>query len=138
MKKIQTLLIASLAIGVVGLATTSHVQALECSVLPPSICDKDGDEGLANSGIWALLILGLQIMTAGVGIVAVGAIVFAGIMYSSAQGDAGQTKKAIEIIRNTVIGLFLYMLMFAIVNFLIPGGILTREPTQTAPSGVLA
>lgn len=76
-----------------------------------------------NSGIWGILLIALNILTAGVGIAAVGGIVYGAILYTSAGDSAEQTKKAIEIIRNVVIGLVAYGLMYIVLNYLIPGGI---------------
>lgn len=78
-----------------------------------------------NSGIWGVLLIALNILTAGVGIAAVGGIVYGAILYTSAGDSTEQTKKAIEIIRNVVIGLVAYGLMFIGLNFLIPGGVFT-------------
>lgn len=65
----------------------------------------------------------LKVLTVGVGIAVVGGIVWGGIKYTSARGNASQVQDAINTIINSVIGLFLYLFMFAILNFLIPGGI---------------
>ena len=79
--------------------------------------------GTTNNGVWSLLLTGLNILTGGVGIAAVGGIVYGSILYTSAGGNADQTKKAIEFIRNVIIGLIAYGLMFAFLNFIIPGGL---------------
>lgn len=76
-----------------------------------------------QSGIWGLLLLAINILTAGVGIAAVGGFVYAGILYTSSAGNPEQTKKAIEFIRNIVIGLVAYAVMFSFLNFIIPGGL---------------
>lgn len=76
--------------------------------------------------IWKLLIFALTIMTAGVGILGVGGIVYGSILYASAGDKAEQTKKAIGVISNTVIGLIAYAFMYLLLNFLIPGGIFTK------------
>jgi hypothetical protein len=78
-----------------------------------------------NSGVWGVLLIALNILTAGVGIAAVGGIVYGSILYTSAGDSTEQTKKAIEIIRNVVIGLVAYGMMFIGLNFLIPGGVFT-------------
>lgn len=65
----------------------------------------------------------ILIMTAGVGILAVGAFVYAGILYTSSAGNPEQTKKAITMIRNTVLGIVAYALMYLILNFIVPGGV---------------
>lgn len=76
-----------------------------------------------ENGVWGVLLIVLNILTAGVGIAAVGGIVYGSILYTSAGDSSEQTKKAIEIIRNVVIGLFAYGLMYLVLNYLIPGGI---------------
>jgi len=78
-----------------------------------------------DSGIWGLLLLVINILTAGVGVAAVGGIVYGSILYTTAAGSAEQTKKAITIIKDVVLGLLAYMLMYAILNFIVPGGFLT-------------
>lgn len=83
----------------------------------------DPTGGLENSGLWGLLLLILNVMTAGVGILAVGGIVYGSVLYTTAADKAEQTKKAIGIITNVVIGIVAYALMYLVLNFLIPGGI---------------
>jgi len=76
-----------------------------------------------NTGVWGILLLIINILTAGIGVVAVGGIVYASIVYITAGGDANNTKKAMTIIANIVIGVVAYALMYALLNFLIPGGL---------------
>lgn len=78
---------------------------------------------LEQNAVWGLLEMALTIMTAGVGILAVGGIVYGSILYASAAGNPEQVKKAMGIITNVVVGLIAFALMFSISNFLIPGGI---------------
>jgi len=78
-----------------------------------------------NNAIWGVLIIALNILTASVGIASVGGIVYGSIMYTTAEDSTEQTKKAIEIIRNVVLGLVAYGLMYIGLNFLIPGGVFT-------------
>lgn len=140
MKRTQTLLIAGVIALFGGLFILSQPvlaeEELQCSILPQDICNQSDEGELTNSGIWRLLLMAINILTVGIGIVAVAAIVYAGFLYATAQSDAGQTKKAIEMIRNTVIGLIVYALMFAGANFLIPGGIFTGSASSgTGPCG---
>ena len=88
-------------------------------------CDnvKVGDDGIENTGVWSILLTAINLLTGGIGIVAVAGVVYASIMYASAGGNAEQTKKAMGIITNIVIGVLAYALMFALLNFLIPGGL---------------
>jgi hypothetical protein len=82
-----------------------------------------GGASAKDNGVWGILIIALNIMTAGVGILAVGGIVYGAILYASAGDNASQTKQAIELIRNVVIGIIAFGLMYMVLNFLIPGGI---------------
>ena len=144
---IMTFVISAFSLGaIVSIAVTSSpVFAAKCGGVETSIvsCSQTGpcvdgsspdddnkcDDGSAaktdvkDSGAWGVLLLVINIMTAGIGILAVGAIAYGSVMYSSAGGSSEQTKKAITIITNTVIGLVCYLLMSAILNFLIPGGL---------------
>jgi len=80
-------------------------------------------DGVENSGIWSLLLTAINILTAGIGLAALGGIIYGSILYTTAGGSPEQVKKALEFIRNVVIGLVAYALMFAVLNFIIPGGL---------------
>ena len=103
--------------------------ALTCTVLPKSVCDlaqkKDsgGDVNSSNSAVLALLQWVIGILTGGVGVAAVAAFIYAGIMYSSADGSAEQVKNAKNIMQNTVIGLVVFAVMAIAIEWLIPGGV---------------
>lgn len=78
---------------------------------------------LQGSGIWGILELTLNILTAGIGIAAVGGIIYGAILYTSAGGSTEQVKKATAVFTNVAIGVIAYALMYALLNFLIPGGL---------------
>jgi hypothetical protein len=87
-------------------------------------CSQTGTStGVKDNGAWYLLILALNIMTAGVGILAVGGIAYGAALYASASDKPDQAKQGMTYIKNVVIGLAAYGLMYVILNFLIPGGI---------------
>jgi len=87
-------------------------------------CTQDGTgTNVNNSGVWGLLLLAINILTAGVGVAAVGGIVYGSILYTSAGGSPDGVKKAREVITNVVIGIVAYALMYSILNFIIPGGL---------------
>lgn len=105
-------------------------EKLDCAILPDTFCataDNDLPKGTRatskNSAVFMILEWALGILTAGVGIVAIGAFVYAGIMYSSAGGGAEQIKKAKDIMLQTVIGLAIFGGMGIVLMWLIPGGI---------------
>ena len=86
-------------------------------------CDAKNSGSTEDNGIWALLLMVVNIMTAGVGILAVAGIVYGAVLYTTAEDKADQVKKATDIITNVVIGLLLFSLMWAGLNFVVPGGV---------------
>lgn len=119
-------LVAVISSLFVVVAAAPLASALTCGGAQTSIvqCDQTSQGADAkNNGVWGVLLIVLNILTAGVGIAAVGGIVYGAIMYTSAGDSTEQTKKAIEIIKNVVIGVIAYGLMFLVLNYLIPGGI---------------
>lgn len=151
-KKVLARLFVGAMLTVSLLATThavTYAASIECTILPQAICDSTqrpelstDPEGTAvtpnengstdsspvqtdvkNSGIVLLLSWIIKILTAGVGILAVAALVYAGILYSSAGGDSSKVQQAKTVITNTVIGLISYGLMAIFLNFLVPGGV---------------
>jgi hypothetical protein len=84
-----------------------------------------GSGKVEETGLWSVLLTAINILTAGIGIAAVAGVIYASILYTSAGGSAEQTKKAMGIITNIVIGVIAYALMYALLNFIIPGGLFT-------------
>ncbi|MCL1876723.1 hypothetical protein FWF74_01695 [Candidatus Saccharibacteria bacterium] len=80
-----------------------------------------GCDGGTNK-IACVLIKIINWMSIGVTIVVVGGIIYGSIMYTTAGGKADQAKKGMTIIKGGIIALVLYFAMYAILNFLIPGG----------------
>jgi hypothetical protein len=86
-------------------------------------CKQSGTGTTKDTGIWGVLLLAINILTAGVGVAAIGGVVYGAILYTSAGGSQEQVKKAMGVITNVVIGVVAYALMFSLLNFLIPGGL---------------
>lgn len=125
MKIKQTIITFAFFIGVGSFILTPTALA-DCGGVKTSIInctENNSGTDTNNNGVFGILKLVINIMTAGVGILAVGGIVYGSILYTSAGGSSEQTKKAIGIITNVVIGLVAYALMYAVSNFLIPGGL---------------
>lgn len=76
-----------------------------------------------DGAIFAVLRILVQILGAGVGVAAVGAVIFGAILYTSSGDNPENIKKAKQIWINTVIGLVLFAFMVAITDFLVPGGV---------------
>lgn len=94
--------------------------AYKCGDIETTIIDCSAEGG----GILGILIQAVNILAAGVGIAALGGFVYAAVLYTTAGGSVEQTKKAITVITNVVIGMVAYGAMWAILNFLVPGGLL--------------
>ena len=76
-----------------------------------------------DGGIWGILRLVLQILTMGVGVLAVLGFVIAAIIYTTAGGDENKVRLAKTMIFNIAIGLVMYVLLYALVNFILPGNV---------------
>jgi hypothetical protein len=101
-----------------GTNVSAASSGCETSVLPSSLCS--GDKG---DGILGIINIVLDIMTYGVGILATIGMVIAGIIYIVSSGNEEKVKKAKEWIRNIVIGLLAYGILWAALKFLLPGGV---------------
>jgi len=82
---------------------------------------------VGGDNIMAVLMSILNWASIGVTLAVVGGIIYGAMQYMTAGGKADQAKKGIGIIRGAVIALVLYFAMFAIVNFLIPGGLFNAD-----------
>lgn len=111
--------------------SNSTFAAGSCGGITTSIinCDQPGKaEGetevdIEDTGLWGILILTINIMTAGVGVLAVAGFVYGGILYTTSGGNPEGVKKARTVFTNVVIGIISFGLMFALLNFIIPGGV---------------
>ncbi|MDO8265402.1 MAG: hypothetical protein Q7T41_00500, partial [Candidatus Saccharibacteria bacterium] len=65
----------------------------------------------------------LRFVSTGVGIIVTGSIVWAGIQYATSRGNPQGTEAALKRVYNSVIALLIYIFSFAILNFLVPGGL---------------
>lgn len=122
-KQIVNRSILSVLLAVTILVPAVPVAALDCAILPESICGAAEQKDLEQSGTWKLVLLVMEIMSVGVGVVAVGSIAYAGFLYTTAKDSRDQTQKAKDMILNTVIGIVAFALMYVILQFLIPGGV---------------
>ena len=84
----------------------------------------DGNTSLDGNPIIKMLKLILQVVSAGVGLVVAGMIIVAGIQYMTSQGNPQRTAAAKQRLLNAIIGLVMFIFSTAILNFLVPGGLL--------------
>lgn len=66
----------------------------------------------------------ISVLTTLIGILAVGGLAWASVLYAKAEDNASNTAQAKEIIRNVAIGILVYGFLIAIVNWLVPGGVI--------------
>ena len=132
-KYILYITLAFVAVGIISVAApvASSVSAqektegLQCGILPKALCTAatEGDKDtIEETGTWKLLNLVIVIMTAGAGILAIGGIIYGAVMYTTAGGNQEQVKKARGILTNVVIGIVAFAAMFALLQWLLPGG----------------
>ncbi len=129
MKIKQTIIALMFLIGFGAVIVSPTALAINNCGVETSIinCDNikvDGkSKNIENTGLWSLLLLTINILTAGIGVLAVAGIVYGSILYTSAGDSSEKVSKAREVIRNVVIGIVAYALMYAFLNFIIPGGL---------------
>lgn len=85
--------------------------------------DYDAEAAVKDNPIYQLLLTFINFLTAGVGLVVTTLVVVGGLQYMTAGGNPQKTQAAIVRISNALIGLVLYIFMFAILQWLIPGGL---------------
>ncbi len=139
MKKIVTFIIAVVAtimtaLGPVAVSPAVFAEDGKCvltTTLGHDKCDKDGnkqaggpyncscDDGQGGE-VKAILVLVVNIMSVGIGVLAVIGIIVSGIQYLTAGGNEERTRKAKRRILEIVIGLVAYALLYGILYFLLP------------------
>lgn len=125
MKKTPLVLVLALAMslsllvsGIVSAATCgtdSSGKPINTSIIQ---CDSKGNESITK-----LVLIVIDFMAIGVGIAVVGGLTWGGFVYAQSGGDASKVAEAKNIIINAVIGLVLFFILWAGVNFLVPGGL---------------
>ena len=142
MKMKQTMLTIALCIGFSSCLVTPTYA--DCAGIKTSIINCEGvkcednstpvdgkcADGLTpsveQSGIWKLLLLVINIMTAGVGVLAIGGVAYGSFKYTTSAGNSEKAKEARAIIFNVIYGLIAYALMFSFLNYIIPGGLFAQ------------
>ena len=85
------------------------------------------DEG-NGCGVYLILNYVIDFLAFGVGIAAVIGITVSGITYMTAGGNMDKTIKAKRRIYEIVIGLVVYLTLWSILSFILPGGVLNNSP----------
>lgn len=88
-------------------------------------CVPLGGSEIKTNPIFIYITAILKVVAGLAGLACLGGFVWGTIMYMTARANAGQTEKARMVMLNSIIGLLLFIFMFAILQFLVPGGIFT-------------
>ncbi len=125
---IRTLVLGGLLlVPIVAFANPQSAKAATtCGGVETSIINCGGSKDATkteDNGLWQLLLITINILTAGVGVLALAGIVYGGILYTSSGGSPEQVKKARAVFTNVVIGVIAFGGMYALLNFIVPGGI---------------
>lgn len=117
----KTLILSVVASVFVLLAlSTPVVFASSCAGIETNLikCNDRGGGSVVN-----LLIDIVNFLAVGVGILVVGGIVWGGSIYASSNGDSSKVQQAKTIIVNAIVGLLLFIFMYALINYMVPGGL---------------
>jgi hypothetical protein cdiviTM7_00602 len=120
---IKTIIAIALLVGFTVSAPVfaEEESAKKCAGVDTSTIECGGKSG--KEAIFDIVKQAVKILTMGVGVTAVGAVVYGGILFSSSGDKPENIKKAREIWINVVIGLLLYAFFVTLTQFLIPGGV---------------
>ncbi len=121
MKKLLcTLAIMVGIIGVYGVCVAQTAYAVDTNVLGACGAQADDPNG---GGIWCILNIVLTVMTFGVVTLATLGLIISGAQYITSADNPERMAKAKNRIINVVIGLVAYAVMWAALNWLLPGGL---------------
>ncbi len=95
----------------------SGTVTIETNILSGCDCSSNG----GPSAIGNILLLVVNIMTIGVGILGVLGITIVGIQYLTAGGNEEKTRKAKRRLFEIILGLAVYVAIYAILQWLLPG-----------------
>jgi Type IV secretion system pilin len=111
--------------GITGNASTTTENENEVRVAFDFGCRGDQYNGTLNPVIDIMFAI-FRFLSAGVGLVVIGSIIVAGIQYATSAGNPQATQAAIKRISSSVLALLLFMFIFTLANFLVPGGLFVR------------
>jgi len=98
------------------------ILAAECGGVKTALikCDSASADG---SALFDVLTIALNVFTYGVGSAAVIGVIITGIQYMMARDNAGQVAAAKNRLLQIVLGLFIWVLFWGVLQFLLPGGL---------------
>lgn len=120
MKISKNIVLLSIFFSFAFACTFHNSYAASCGGVNTSLINCENGDNQTFGGVGSLLKEGVKIMNWLVVALAVAGVAYGAVLYTTAGGNSEQTKKAISYIRNVAIGLILWGLMYAILNWLVP------------------
>lgn len=120
---VQKIILFVATLGLTVLVVSPAAVSADCGNTKTQIISCDSETGVGS--INSLISIALTVLTVGIGVVATGALAYAGMIYASAREEQAKVSEAKGLVRNVVIGLLLYMFTVVIINWLVPGGIIS-------------
>ncbi|HEX6258631.1 MAG TPA: hypothetical protein VFZ48_04070 [Candidatus Saccharimonadales bacterium] len=131
MKTFSTPLLALAVLfgAIFALLSPVEVRAAQCGTIQTSFdfncANVDPKAGDQRNPIFHILLVVINFLSLGVAVIVTGFIVWGGFTYGTSNGEPAKAQKGISYITNAVLALILYMGLYAIINYLVPGGIFT-------------
>jgi Type IV secretion system pilin len=116
----QLKFLSSISLFLLILTPASALAAKSCEQGNAKACLEEG----ATSSVMSIIILGINFLAAAVGLIAVIMLIIAGIQYTTSNGNPQAVQAAKTKIINILIGLISFFLLYAFMQWLIPGGFL--------------
>lgn len=85
-----------------------------------------GADKTAGGNASPIVAIGLAVVgwiTALVAVAVIGGIMYGGFLYLTARDNSGQTQKGVVVITNSVVALIVWGFAYALINFVVPGGL---------------
>ena len=133
-----TIIIAAILAVPLFLAPSHAVFAEDSSTITETTFFGNLKDDGKGCGVYTVLNLIVDILSIGIGIVSVIGITIVGIQYLTAGGNEAQTTKAKRRLSEIVIGIIAYVLLYALMQWLLPGGKLNTTTCQTVTDEQLA
>ena len=103
---------------------TTAVDATKCASVPDAAANGGNCSDINQCDLFAKYLNPfIRLMSALVGVIVVISIILGGIQYGSSAGDPQKATQAKARIRNSIIALLVFLFLYAILNFVIPGGL---------------
>lgn len=131
-----TLILAAFFVAIFIAVALIHNAFADDDVIETTFFGNIKDDG-NGCGVFTVLNLVVDILSIGAGILGVVGITIVGIQYLTAGGNEQQVVKAKRRMLEIIIGLIIYATLYAVAQWLLPGGKLNTNSCSTASESVM-